>query len=717
MKEIKSMEVIMNSKLFGSARNALLVMLVLSVLVSGGLEPTKTFASSEIVTIPSGVLDPYSISWLSVRNMTSDQYNQFFDEQSREGYMVVDVEVDEVDGEQRVGAVWQRNLDGRGWFAYRNLTSSEFDDVNSQLRTEGFRLIDQEVYLLGGLQYLAGVWIENVEDLDWISYYDKTSEEFADLFARYRDEGYIMIDIDAYSLTAGLRYSAVWVENIEGLAWQEWRDMSSQGFSEKFQELRDEYRMIDIESYSHGGVQYYAGIWVENKDHRFWQTWRDMTAKSFGDKWLELRDAGYRLINYETYETQAGWLYAGVWRQNGVRPVWQFKDDVNSLVEDYAEENSVPGMSVVVYHNGNFVYMRGLGFANVENEVIAQSRTIYRTASIAKGIAGVLGVLLSEKDLIDLDASIQDYVAGIPNYHTYSVEQTITNRSGIGHYDHYPSIGGQFDTAYEAVQELWDVFPAWSEPGIAYLYSTHAYTFLGAAMEAAVGGSLGSIYKTHLWAPYNLNSMLPEDRSVPHKFRASLYNTQNLEVTADNLSWKTLGGGFETSTYDLVRFGIMLLNNAIFDEDATDLLWTAPDSLRQYAFGWDTGFHFSRVIAKSGAQNGARSHIRIYPDEDLVIAVMSNRRGHDVRELSIDIVNIILGGGGSGTGSPLSADSRYPVLLQEGGIIEPEDEAQDPAEVIWPIENPVVIPSPEDLWEDDDEPVVEYQLFLALLRR
>ena len=95
---------------------------------------------------------------------------------------------------------------------------------------------------------------------------------------------------------------------------------------------------------------------------------------------------------------------------------------------------------------------------------------------------------------------------------------------------------------------------------------------------------------------------------------------------------------------------------------------------------------------------------------------MSNRRGHDVRGLSIDIVNIILGGGGSGTGSPLSADSRYPVLLQEEGIIEPEDEAQDPAEVIWPIENPVEIPSPEDLWEDDDEPVVEYQMFLALLR-
>jgi hypothetical protein len=48
--------------------------------------------------------------------MTSEQFGQFFDEKSREGYMVVDIEVDDFDGEQRVGAVWQRNLDERGWY-------------------------------------------------------------------------------------------------------------------------------------------------------------------------------------------------------------------------------------------------------------------------------------------------------------------------------------------------------------------------------------------------------------------------------------------------------------------------------------------------------------------------------------------------------------------------------------------------------------------------
>jgi CubicO group peptidase (beta-lactamase class C family) len=694
-----------------------LLLVILIIFLPTGIAPAQTFPVDDTTTIPSDFLDPYSVSWLSVRNMTSEQFGQFFDEKSREGYMVIDIEVDDFVGEQRVGAVWQRNLDNRGWYVYYNLTSSQFDELNNQMREDGYRLIDQEVYLWGGFQYFAGVWIQNLEDLDWISYHDVTSEEFSTLFTRYSEDGYMLIDLDAYALTFGVRYSAVWVENSEGLKWQAWRNMTSEGFSAKFQELREEYRMIDFESYTGADGQLYAGIWVENVDNRGWVVWRDMDAKFFGDKWLELRDAGYRLINYEIYETAAGWRYAGVWRQNGIRPVWQFKDEVNALLESYVDENSVPGLSVVIYHDGNYVFKRGLGFANVEGEVIAQSRTIYRTASIAKGIAGVLGVLLSEKDLIDLEAPVQDYIAGIPNYHTYRVDQTITNRSGLGHYPHYSPIGGQFDTAYEAVQELWEVHPAWSEPGIEYLYSTHAYTFLGAAMEGAVLGSIGDIYQSHLWAPYNLNSMLPEDRDIPHKFRASLYNTENLEVTADNLSWKTLGGGFETSTYDLVRLGIMLLRNSILDEDATDLLWTPPDDLKKYAFGWATGFHHSRVIAKSGAQNGARSHIRLYPDEDLVIAVMSNRRGHDVGGLSIDIANIILGGGVNASQPGENAALLFHALLQEEEVIEPEDEGLHPDEVVWPIENPVATPSPEDLWEDDDEPVIDFMIFMPLLHR
>ena len=62
-------------------------------------------------------------------------------------------------------------------------------------------------------------------------------------------------------------------------------------------------------------MQNYAGIWVQNKNGRGWYEYRDMTSQEFGNKWLELRDAGYRL--QELHEA-TGTQFVGVTDTLGV---------------------------------------------------------------------------------------------------------------------------------------------------------------------------------------------------------------------------------------------------------------------------------------------------------------------------------------------------------------------------------------------------------------
>jgi CubicO group peptidase (beta-lactamase class C family) len=50
------------------------------------------------------------------------------------------------------------------------------------------------------------------------------------------------------------------------------------------------------------------------------------------------------------------------------------------------------------------------------------------------------------------------------------------------------------------------------------------------------------------------------------------------------------------------------------------------------------------VVAKDGANTGARSYLRIYPDDDITVAVMSNRRGHDTTKLGQDLGTLVLNG-------------------------------------------------------------------------
>ena len=660
--------------------------------------------------IPSPLLDPNSVSWASVRGMTGSQFSIYFDEKARAGYMVLDIEVDEIDGQERVGATWQKNLDNRGWFELRNMSASEYASELLAKRTAGYRLIDQEVYTLGDRTLYAAVWIFNTENLDWVSYTGQSSEEFSVLFDRYSDDGYLMIDVDAGFIAGAMNYSAVWVKNVENLAWHEWRDLTSAEFAEKFEEYKDTYRMIDVESYLVGASQYYAGIWIENKNGRGWFEWRDMTAKEFGDKWLELRDAGYRLIDYEVYPTLAGHRYAGIWRQNSERPNWPLKDQVTDLGLEEMQLYSVPGMSIAIYQNGSFVYLRGFGYADVDDEVIAHSRTLFRLASVSKAVGGVLSLRLEEEGLVDIDDPSSDHIPGLPAFHTHSIAQTISNRAGIGAYDEYPSIVDSYTTALAAAMQLWNT-PLVANPGAMYFYSTHAYTFLGASLEGAVGDPVGTIFEDYLRAPYNLNTLNLEDRSVPNKFRASLYNTANDEVAADDLSWKVLGGGLEASTYDLARFGIQVVNGAILTADSLDRMWTPPDGLSNYALGWNTGTHLgARVVAKDGLQNGARSYIRIYPDDDIVIVVLTNRKegGHSPAGLAKDIGALMLNAA-SGLNPALA---RAPTIDE---IEEPQDEAQDPAQVIWPVENPVAVPSEQDIQEPPGDAFLTEAIFLPLV--
>lgn len=693
-----------------------LILTVVLIVVNMVPVATKAYVPR---TIPSPTLDPNNVGWASVRNMPSPQFSNYFQEKIDQGYMVVDIEVDEINGEQRVGAVFQRNLDGRGWAEWRNLTGVEFQDKWIELRESGYRLIDQESYVLDGQRNYAGVWIENIEGLNWASRRNLTNAQFSDYFQIYKSAGYMIVDVEAYPVGDEMRYAMAWVENSEDLDWIEWRNLTSAEFSEKFQAYKSDYRMIDVEGYLIDGQQYYAGIWVENENGRDWVEWRDLTAKQFGDKWLRLRDAGYRLIDYEPYATNNGWRYAGIWRQNSIRPSWELKDEVNTLLKDHAAEYDIPGMSVAIMHQGRFVYLRGFGYADIDDKKIATSRTIYRQASVSKAVGGVLSVQLDSQGILNINSPSSAYIPGLPAHHTHTVMQTVSNRSGVGHYDDHAVVSGHYETALAAVQQIWETSLI-NPPGSTAYYSTHAYTYLGASLEGATGQTISDIIQSQLQVPYNLNSLRPEDRSIRNQNRATLYNLNNNEVTADDLSWKVLGGGLESSVYDLARFGNRLINGTLLNDAEQDLLWTPPDGLSNYALGWSTGTEAgTQVVAKNGAQRGAKSYIRMYPDEEIVIVVMTNRRGeHNPRQLGLDIGALMLAELDALHSELLVYGPATQMQANETEIEEPDEEGLDPADVIWPFENPVAEPSIDDLIEPTEPPINdEFKIFLPLVLR
>lgn len=623
-------------------------------------------ATGELVTaagvLPSSIYDPDEIEWSSIRGLSSSAFSDHFNAM-KDKYLMMDIEVDEIAGEQRVSAVWQRNTDNRGWAEHRNLNTDAFHTKWTELKDAGYRLVDQEAYTLGGQWYYAGIWVENKENLAWASYRNLTTEEFSQRFAEFRDAGYLMVDVEGYSTGSGLRYSMIWVKNTENLAWAEYRDLSSDGFAQKFEELRATHRMWDVESYRHNGVQYYAGIWVENKNGRGWAEYRDMTEVGYRNRWYRMRDLGYRLIDFNIYPTADGERYAGIWRQNSDRPDWALREGVDNLAQTHLDTFNVPGLSVAIAKDGDIKYMRGFGFQEVDEGTWYSARTLNRLASVAKTVGAVLALRLWQDGVIDdLDAASDTILNSLPAHHTHTVRQLLSNRTGIGHYPDYDVPIQQYNTALAASQAFWNTdnnpnvagTQLLYTPGTDCVYSTHAHTILGAVLEAATGETITDLVEEQISAPFGLTTVQTENRTDGDDNRSAVYNSANADVAADNTSWKILGGGLESSAYDLLRFGMKTLDGTIINADTLTEMQLAPNptncndpnwgNMGNYALGLQVGTQKgTTVLWKGGNQLGSNTHIRLYPDENMVIVVLANRNeNHSTQTLATQIGDLIL---------------------------------------------------------------------------
>jgi hypothetical protein len=98
----------------------------------------------------------------------------------------------------------------------------------------------------------------------------------------------------------------------------------------------------------------------------------------------------------------------------------------------------------------------------------------------------------------------------------------------------------------------------------------------------------------------------------------------------ENRSFMYAGGGYLSTAEDLVRMGKTLLENSYLSKEyATELfqpqLLTNGKSTH-YGLGWEVGESRlnTPIVYHSGSMNTARSHLILYPDENVVFAYLSN---------------------------------------------------------------------------------------------
>lgn len=311
---------------------------------------------------------------------------------------------------------------------------------------------------------------------------------------------------------------------------------------------------------------------------------------------------------------------------------------LDALVVEAMREQKIPAVTVAAAQADRLVYSRAFGSADLENAVAATPETLIRTASVAKPISAVAAMTLVESGKLDLDAPVQSYCPPFPpKQWPITTRELLSHTSGIRHYN-----PGEIESTrhYRFMADGFAIFasdPLLFKPGTGYQYSTYGYTVVGCAIEGAAGQPFEDYLAAHVLRPAGMTHTLVDNTFdiVPH--RAHGYQKIDGEVKNAELmdsSYKIPGGGYVSTSEDLVRFAQALLDGKLVNPATLAEMWTATAVSGKESYG--LGFQVlegGRFVMHTGGQPGTSTVLIIVPQSRFALAIMANLGEARLREL------------------------------------------------------------------------------------
>src|SRR4030095_1365086 len=103
-------------------------------------------------------------------------------------------------------------------------------------------------------------------------------------------------------------------------------------------------------------------------------------------------------------------------------------------LDEQWRSSGAPGVSLAVAYKERIVFASGVGFADLDNLVPANSSTVYNIGSVSKGMTAVAVMQLVEQGKVGLDDPIQKVVAAFPDKgDTVTIRHLLNHTSRIRH--------------------------------------------------------------------------------------------------------------------------------------------------------------------------------------------------------------------------------------------------------------------------------------------
>ena len=293
------------------------------------------------------------------------------------------------------------------------------------------------------------------------------------------------------------------------------------------------------------------------------------------------------------------------------------------------------GISVAVARNGQVVFVRGYGMANLEHAVAVTPETLFHIASISKNILAAVVLQLVDEGKLNLDDDVTKYVPEAPTHgHKVTVRQLLNHTSGIYSFTSLPEAEAneRLDLTHDQVLALFKDKPLDFEPGTAWRYNNSAFYIAGMVVERVTKQEYGAYVREHLFKPLGMNSaQLCYSRMVVPHLASGYELDRGVLVNAALMSWKLpfAAGAICATATDVVKWQAALDGGRVLSASSLKLMRTATlladETVIDYGLGTRLGtLGGHRVLGHTGSGGGFAAALESFPDAHLTVVVLVN---------------------------------------------------------------------------------------------
>lgn len=315
-------------------------------------------------------------------------------------------------------------------------------------------------------------------------------------------------------------------------------------------------------------------------------------------------------------------------------------ETIEQHIQQWMKAGNIPGLTLVIIREGSPDYIKGFGYADLENKTPVTADTLFELGSCSKAFTAVAALQLEEKGLINLDAPVSYYLPWF--YAVYKDKRTpLTIRQLLHHtggipWESFSRIPrGSSDQALQKTVKNLAGIRLNHLPGGHFQYATVNYDIVGLIIEKITGKSFEQYMEEKVFSPLNLTATFVGNHQREHTpmmavgYKRSFFKPRKYTpppLRGNNPAAYIITSGKDMARWLKIQMGLVEtdFSNLIQKTHQPDKTVTPGSNLASYGMGWLINQFRDKRIFHSGLNPNFAAYMVFKPEEKIGVGVLVN---------------------------------------------------------------------------------------------